>query len=106
MLSLKEQQIIVDSMKPYKPTKIGVFGSMARGEERTDSDIDIAYSFDGYFGFFELEDLIDDLEKKLNRKVDLVDFDFLNPLIKENILNDMIVLCDENTIPTRRLASN
>ncbi len=63
MLSLKEQQIIVDSMKPYKPTKIGVFGSMARGEERTDSDIDIAYSFDGYFGFFELEDLIDDLER-------------------------------------------
>ena len=53
MLSLKEQQIIIDSMKPYQPTKIGVFGSVARGEERKDSDVDIAYSFDGYFGFFE-----------------------------------------------------
>ncbi|MCY4162540.1 MAG: nucleotidyltransferase domain-containing protein [Flavobacteriaceae bacterium] len=82
MLSLKEQQIIIDSMKPYQPTKIGLFGSVARGEERTDSDVDIAYSFDGYFGFFELHDLIEDLEKKSHRKVDLVDFDFLNPPIK------------------------
>ncbi|MCY4162560.1 MAG: nucleotidyltransferase domain-containing protein [Flavobacteriaceae bacterium] len=98
MLSPKEQQIIVDSMKPYQPTKIGVFGSVARGEERTDSDVDIAYSFDGYFGFFELEDLIEDLEKKLNRKVDLVKFDCLNPIIKESILNDMILLCDEKTL--------
>ncbi|MCY3998061.1 MAG: nucleotidyltransferase domain-containing protein [Flavobacteriaceae bacterium] len=99
-------QMIVDSMKPYHLTKIGVFGSVARGEERTDSDVDIAYSFDGHFGFFELEDLIEDLEKKLNRKMDLVDFDFLNPPIKEDILNDMIVLCDESTIPIGRLASS
>ncbi len=48
--------------------------------------------------FLKLEDLIEDLEKKLHRKVDLVKFDCLNPLIKEAILNDMILLYNENTL--------
>ncbi|QDH77912.1 hypothetical protein FKX85_02180 [Echinicola soli] len=32
-------------MKPYKPTKIGVVGSVARNEETEESDIDFLYEF-------------------------------------------------------------
>ena len=59
------------SRKPIE--KAWVFGSFSRGEQRPDSDIDILITFVPntkmglqFFG------MIDDLEKLLNRSVDLV----------------------------------
>lgn len=51
-------------------TKIGLFGSYARGDAREDSDIDVAvglsrYSADNYFGLLHL------LEDVFNKPIDL-----------------------------------
>ena len=54
-------------------TKIGIFGSVARGDEREESDIDIEVEFeegsDNYRNFIGLSYYLDDL---LKRQVDLV----------------------------------
>lgn len=53
--------------------RIGVFGSFARGEAHSDSDVDVYVEFDDakrtYDNFFALHEL---LEKLLDRRVDLV----------------------------------
>ncbi len=41
MLDPLKNKIIVDYLQPFNPVKIGIFGSYAREENRTDSDLDI-----------------------------------------------------------------
>ncbi len=73
---------------------LGVFGSVARGEERSDSDIDILYQCDprlsqNYSGltFFSLYERVKaDLQEGLGRKVDLADLNGLNEIGRKYIL--------------------
>lgn len=76
----------------YKVTKLGVFGSFARGEEKPDSDIDILIEFSetpGMRMFFNTEEY---LEKILNRKIDLVRENALRPELKDIIMSEVIYL--------------
>ena len=43
MLSKNQLNIIIETLKPYHPKRIGLFGSVARNEENKDSDIDILF---------------------------------------------------------------
>lgn len=52
---------------------LGVVGSVARGEERADSDVDIVYDISGRPSLFDLSDAGYELELALGRAVDLVD---------------------------------
>ncbi len=57
----KENEIIISFLKKHGAKKIGLFGSVARGEERPDSDIDVLVEFSEVKGLlefigFELED--------------------------------------------------
>ncbi len=68
--------------------QIALFGSFARGEERQNSDIDIAVDMPSSFdNFFELKYF---LEENLKRKVDLVKMKNLRAFIKEKIKNEML----------------
>lgn len=89
MLTESQIRIIVDSMKPFGPKKIGVFGSVARKEDTEDSDIDILYEFHNTIGLFKLIGLQQELERKLNKKIDLVSEKYLHPRLKSKILNDV-----------------
>ena len=51
---------------------LGLFGSVARGEERDDSDIDILVAFDGPATFDQYMDVKLLLEDALGRRIDLV----------------------------------
>jgi predicted nucleotidyltransferase len=64
------------SIKPklseqYHVSSLGLFGSVLRSDFRPDSDIDIVVDFSQPIGI-EFVDLADELEKILDRKVDLV----------------------------------
>ena len=63
-----------DICSKYGINYLGVFGSVARGEEKPESDIDLLVKFkkNNKLGLFELEDLREELENKFGRKVDLV----------------------------------
>ena len=66
--------------------RIGLFGSYARGEQNSDSDIDLLVELEKPIGwkFFSLELY---LEKIFNRKIDLVTKNALKEQIKESILS-------------------
>jgi len=55
----------------YGITRMGIFGSVARGEHTLESDVDILVEFGRPIGI-EFIDLSYLLEKELNRKVDVV----------------------------------
>ena len=92
MLTETQIAIIVDTMKPFKPTKIGIFGSVARKENTKHSDIDILYEFQNTIGLFKLIRLHQELEMKLNKKIDLVSEKYLHPKLKPQILNDLKII--------------
>lgn len=69
-------------------TSIGIFGSYARGDANRDSDIDIIVELDRPIGW-ELVDLSDYLEARLQHRVDLVIKRSLHPLIRDTILSEV-----------------
>jgi uncharacterized protein len=72
--------------------KAQLFGSYARGEEKRNSDIDILVEMKRSSTLFDLVELNEKLEKKLNKKVDLLTFGAIHPLIKKYIEADVIDL--------------
>ena len=79
-------------IQKYNLTYIGVFGSYARREENPASDVDILVEFSvipTYFKFLELEE---ELEKILDKKVDLITKAGLKPLIKDKIIKETVYI--------------
>lgn len=72
----------------YNVRKLGVFGSVARGEQTGISDIDMLVELSRPIGLFKFVDLEKYLGQILGRKVDLVTQDALKPLIKDDILSE------------------
>lgn len=77
-------------------TYLGLFGSAARGEETSKSDIDLLIHFDAIKSFFELADIQYDLENMLGRKVDLVFKDSIKAQLKPFIEQDLITVYEKN----------
>lgn len=69
---------------------IGLFGSYARGEQKKKSDIDMLVEFAEPIGFFEFIRLEGYLSEKLGAKVELVTPDALKPLIKPQIMKEVV----------------
>lgn len=73
----------------YGVARLEVFGSVGRGEGRSDSDLDLLYELKPGsrlgFAFFELED---ELTELFGRPVDLVARDAVNEHIRPQILHD------------------
>jgi predicted nucleotidyltransferase len=67
-----------------------LFGSFVRGEQTETSDIDILVDFPRGKGLYGFIDLSDKLENALGRKVDLITYKSLNPLLKEMILKEQV----------------
>lgn len=78
-------------IKSYGIKKIGVFGSFAKSNQRSRSDIDILVEFHKekkiFDNYIELKFL---LERLFHRKVDLVIKEALKPQIKSNILKEVV----------------
>ncbi len=73
----------------YGARRIRVFGSVARGEERPDSDIDFLVDFPrGYDLFTQRLPLSEKLEELTGRKIDLIPEHELNHHLKETILKE------------------
>jgi uncharacterized protein len=71
---------------------LGVFGSVSRGEDTAESDIDLLVTFSETPDFIEFIRLENEFVELFGKKVDLVTEGFLHPLIKENALRDLKVI--------------
>jgi len=70
--------------------RLGVFGSMARGDMRPDSDVDVIVKFaPDQRTFDNLYAVGEALEEVFHRRVDLVTEDALSPYIGPHILNEV-----------------
>lgn len=78
----------------YHITQLGIFGSYIRGENTTNSDLDILVEFDSQarFGLLTFCELENHLSELLTVKVDLVMKDGLKPYIGKNILQEVVYL--------------
>ena len=68
----------------------GIFGSVARGENRKKSDIDMLIKFKGRKSLLDLVGLGMELEELLKMKVDLLTYNSIHPLLKKNILKEEV----------------
>lgn len=89
MLTQKEIDIIIKTLKPYNPKRIGLFGSVARNEETSTSDIDILYSFNTPISLFIKYNIVEELQSKLHKEMDLVSENAIHPKLKQYIYNDL-----------------
>lgn len=71
--------------RKYHVSKIGLFGSYARGDYNQKSDVDLLVEFSKPLGF-EYFDLKNHVEQKLKKNVDLVNIKSLHRVIKDDIL--------------------
>lgn len=77
-----------EELKDFGVKSLSLFGSVARGQEMPESDVDILVEFDPAFdriGLFAFIRLRHRLEELLGRKVDLVTPDALKPKMKNLI---------------------
>jgi len=84
MIKLKALPIL----KKYGVTKAGIFGSYARGDYKSNSDIDILIEFNG--SLLTLIEIEMKLKERLRKKVDLLTYNGINHLLKERILKEEI----------------
>jgi len=74
----------------YSVKTIGVFGSVARNEETEQSDIDLLVEFSRPVGFVTFMRLENFLSEQLGARVDLVTPDSLKPVIRQDVLSEVI----------------
>lgn len=81
---------IAEICRRYGIAELSVFGSTARGEDRSDSDVDLLYvsAPDSTDSLWELWELRDELEQLLGRKVDLVPKGSLHWVIRDRVLSE------------------
>ena len=86
-------QIIADYFKTQPVAKAWLFGSFARGEETPLSDVDllVQYNEDG-ISLLKHAAMICELEKILDRPVDIVEDGTLRPRISESVNQDKILI--------------
>lgn len=76
--------------RKYSVSFAGVFGSVARGEGRSDSDIDFLVEFSKTPSLVQFIRMENELKEKLNKQVDLVVKGSEKDLIKPAIYRDLI----------------
>jgi len=69
-----------------------VFGSMARGDSRPDSDVDFLIEITGPTPPWFPGGLVADLEELLNRRVDVVEEEALNEELRERVRKEAVAL--------------
>ena len=74
----------------FNVKNIGLFGSYVRNEQKDESDVDILVEFSKPVGFFKFMELEEYLSKKLGVKVDLVTPDALKPMVKQQVMREVV----------------
>jgi predicted nucleotidyltransferase len=84
---------ILPILKKHSVKRAAIFGSVARGEAKEKSDIDLLIEYRGKDkSLFDLIDLKLDLEQILSRKVDIVTYNSIYWRIRDQILKEQVVI--------------
>jgi uncharacterized protein len=83
---------MIDICRQNDVSMIGVFGSMARGEAKKKSDIDLIVRFSKRKSLLAMVRLERELSEALGRKVDLLTEAAISPYMRERVLKELQVV--------------
>ncbi len=83
---------LIDVCRRNDVSMVGVFGSMARGEAKKNSDIDLIVRFSKRKSLLSVVRLERELAETLGRKVDLLTEASISPYMRERVLQEMQVV--------------
>jgi predicted nucleotidyltransferase len=79
---------ILPVLKRFGVKRASLFGSLARGEGGRESDVDILVEFEPGKSLLDLAGLKIELEESLGRRVDVLTYSSLPPLLKDRVLKE------------------
>ena len=88
---------IIPTLKNQGVLKAALFGSVVRGEAKKSSDIDLLVELDDSKTLLDLVGLKLELENTLKRKVDVLTYDAIHPLLKKIILNEQQIIYEKRS---------
>lgn len=83
---------IVPVLKRYKVRRAGIFGSLAHGQLKPGSDVDVLVEMPKKASLLDLSGLKTELEETTGREVDVVEYEAIKPAIKERVLAEQIYI--------------
>jgi predicted nucleotidyltransferase len=87
----KRDEILIIAAR-HGAYNVRVFGSLVRGDDRPDSDVDLLVSRGTKISRWFPAGLILELEKLLGRRIDVVTENGLNPDLREYVLQEAVPL--------------
>jgi uncharacterized protein len=91
-LNKKIQKSIIEILRGYDAERIAVFGSYARGEAGSNSDVDILVRFARPKSLIQLVQIEDEIKKTIHLNVDLVTEKAVSPYLAGPIHRDEVVI--------------
>lgn len=92
-MSVKDiKKKIMPILNRHSVKRAGIFGSFARGEEKKTSDVDILVEIKKDISLLDFIGIQQEIEDVLHKKVDLVEYDTIKPLIREQILKEQLII--------------
>lgn len=87
-----DKNILIPICQKYQVANISLFGSMARGEATSDSDIDLIVAFYGKMTLFRLAGMKRELTSVLGREVDIVPEGAISPYLIDRVNREKQVI--------------
>lgn len=81
---------VVPLLKRHGAKRAGLFGSLVRGQLSKRSDIDVLVDLPHNLSLIDVVGIEQEIEDKVGRKVDLVEYAAIKPLIKKQILAEEV----------------
>ena len=95
----EKREVIVRIAGRHGATQVRLIGSVARGEARPDSDIDLLVTWSEGTSLLAQAALMLELENLLGRKVDIASDGWVKPSIRESVYRDAIALYKSHPAP-------
>jgi predicted nucleotidyltransferase len=89
--------LVTPILKKYRIKRASFFGSFVKNTQKKTSDVDILVEFEKGRSLFDLVRLKRELEETILKKTDVLTYNSLHPLIKQNILDEQEIIYDERT---------
>ena len=88
----RNRRKVIDTAARHGITNLRVFGSVARGEDRPDSDVDLLVDLPASLGLVGLGRVREELEQLIGAPVDLVPESDLKPDVAERVAAELVAL--------------
>ena len=83
--------VTIPILKQHHVVRASVFGSFARGTQRSDSDLDLLIELPKGTSLFDLGGLYMDLKDALGRKVDVLTYNSkMHPIVQKRIRQEQV----------------